>query len=145
MTNAGRNQHYDILRKRSDFLAARQGVRVNGAAVRLEMRQRSADENGLLPRVGFTVTRKIGGAVVRNRAKRRLREAVRLVAARDMQPRHDYVIISKPDVLTAEFTALCEDLRAVIARAHRRAANRDAPNPTAKPGNSGRKRSHGQQ
>lgn len=111
---------YEIMRKRADFLAARQGVRLTGDTVRLEMRRRAASEDGGQPRVGFTVTKRIGNAVTRNRAKRRLREAVRLVAARDMRPRHDYVIISKPDVLTARFSALCEDLRRTLARGHKR-------------------------
>ncbi|MEQ8401099.1 MAG: ribonuclease P protein component [Roseitalea porphyridii] len=134
---------YAMMRKRAEFLAARDGTRINGRTVRLEMRRRDPGEAGETPRVGFTVTRKIGGAVVRNRAKRRLREAVRLAAARDMRPLHDYVIISKPDVLTAPFSALCEDLRQVIARAHGRAA-RTGPEQT--PGHRGQpspKRSHG--
>lgn len=120
MRATGPSEPCEILRKRADFLAARQGVRASGDMVRLEIRRRTAGENGDGPRVGFTVTKRIGNAVTRNRAKRRLREAVRLVAARDMRPRHDYVIISKPDVLTARFSALCEDLRRTLARAHRR-------------------------
>lgn len=113
---------YRMLRKRAEFLAARTGIRVNGRTVRLEMRRRAPDEGDDASRVGITVTKKIGDAVTRNRAKRRLREAIRLAAARDMRSRHDYVIISKPDVLTAPFSTLCEDLRQVIARAHGRAA-----------------------
>ena len=135
---------YVMLRKRKDFLAARDGARVNGQAVRLEMRRRDADEAGESPRVGFTVTKKIGGAVVRNRAKRRLREAVRLAVARDMRPRHDYVIISKPDVLTAPFSALCEDLRQVIDRAHRRAARTGPGHSSGNRNQASQKRSHGQ-
>ena len=133
-----------MLRKRADFLAARGGVRASGRMVRLEMRRREAGEAGEPPRVGYTVTRKIGDAVRRNRAKRRLREAVRLAVARDMRPRHDYVIISKPDVLTAPFGALCEDLRQVIARAHARGARTGPERTTGHEDQASPKRSHGQ-
>ncbi len=118
---------YSILRTRRDFLAAREGMRVSGETVRLEVFKRPGDSQPAGPRVGFTVTKKNGNAVVRNRIKRRLREAVRLHAARDMRPGHDYVIISKPDVLTTGFAALCEDVIRTIGRAHAR-ADRDASN-----------------
>jgi len=122
MVTAGKSRAYRILGRRAEFLAARRGTRANGAYVRLEVRRREPDEAGTAPRVGFTVTKKCGNAPERNRIKRRLREAVRLAAADDMRAQHDYVIVAKRDVLTADFQALCEDLRAAIARAHTRAA-----------------------
>lgn len=99
----------------------REGVRVSGDLIRLEMRKRAETAGSSpVPRVGFTVSKKNGNSVARNRIKRRLREAVRLHAARDMRPFHDYVIISKPDVLTTGFAALCDDLARTIGRAHAR-------------------------
>lgn len=118
------------MKKRADFLAARRGVRTVGGFARLEMRRRDAGEAPPAPRIGFTVTRRCGNATERNRIKRRLREAVRLAAARDMRDHHDYVIISKRDVLTADFSALCEDLRSMIAKAHKRGGRQTHDRPT---------------
>ncbi len=66
--------------------------------------------DGDAPRVGFTVTRKVGNAVVRNRIRRRLKEAVRVHAAGDMQPGNDYVIVGREEVLTAPFAAIKTEL-----------------------------------
>jgi ribonuclease P protein component len=60
-------------------------------------------------RVGFTVGRVLGGAVTRNRIKRRLREAVRLAGLRSNLPA-DVVINPKRSVLTVEFGGLCEEI-----------------------------------
>ena len=62
------------------------------------------------PRVGFTVTKKVGNAVVRNRVRRRLREAVRTHAAGDMLPGSDYVIVGREEVLTAPFSEITTEL-----------------------------------
>lgn len=62
------------------------------------------------PRVGYTVTRKVGNAVVRNRVRRRLKEAVRLHAAGDMKAGHDYVIVGREDVLAAPFAQIAAEL-----------------------------------
>lgn len=61
-------------------------------------------------RVGFTVTKKVGNAVVRNRIRRRLKEAVRVHAAGDMRPGKDYVIVGREEVLTAPFAAIRTEL-----------------------------------
>jgi ribonuclease P protein component len=69
-------------------------------------------------RVGFTVGRVLGGAVQRNRIKRRLREAVRRQSA-TLQGAVDVVINPKKSVLTLEFTLVLEEVGrafAVIAR-----------------------------
>lgn len=67
-------------------------------------------------RVGFTASRKVGGAVERNRAKRRLRAVVRAVMPELAAPGHDYVVIARGATLTREFAALKDDLRAALAR-----------------------------
>ena len=66
--------------------------------------------DGEAPRVGYTVTKKVGNAVVRNRVRRRLREAVRTYAAADMERGHDYVIVGREDVLAAPFDQLKVEL-----------------------------------
>jgi ribonuclease P protein component len=101
-------QRPERLRKRADFLAARQyGVRRRGRFFVLEVRTR--DDDGP-PRMGITVTRKSGNAVQRNRIRRRLREAIRLEGARDMADGTDYVIIGRPEVLNAPFDLLKAEL-----------------------------------
>lgn len=66
--------------------------------------------DGAPPRLGITVTKKVGNAVVRNRIRRRIREAVRVKAADDMSPGTDYVIVARPDALTASFDTLSAEL-----------------------------------
>ncbi len=63
-------------------------------------------------RLGLTVTKKVGNAVVRNRIRRRLKEAVRLHAARDMAPGTDYVIVGRRELLNAPF----DELKAELSR-----------------------------
>ena len=62
------------------------------------------------PRVGFTVTKKHGNAVERNRMRRRLKEAVRLSAGFAMKPGHDYVVVARRELLTAPFERLTKGL-----------------------------------
>ncbi len=66
--------------------------------------------DGDAARVGFTVTKKVGNAVVRNRVRRRLKEAVRIDAAGDMKPGNDYVIVGREDVLAAPFAEIRTEL-----------------------------------
>jgi ribonuclease P protein component len=67
-------------------------------------------------RVGFTATRKIGGAVERNRAKRRMREAARLVLPEHGRPGFDYVIIARGGVTTRPWTRLLDDVKSALIR-----------------------------
>ncbi len=74
-----------------------------------------ADQAGC--RVGFTVTRKVGNAVVRNRTRRRLREAARLVLAQQAPASADLVLVGRAATRTQAFTALMRDLTMALERA----------------------------
>ncbi|AQS41827.1 MAG: Ribonuclease P protein component [Candidatus Tokpelaia hoelldobleri] len=98
------------LRKRAEFLAVRAGEKRRGPLFLLEVKKRT-DGDESRARVGFTVTRKNGNAVRRNRIKRRLREAVRTAAADDLAAGTDYVIVARPESLDAPFDRLVGELR----------------------------------
>jgi ribonuclease P protein component len=101
------------IRHRADFLAAAAAARVHTPAFALQARMR-ADTGPA--RVGFTVTRKIGNAVERNRIRRRLREVVRQTGATVIRPYHDYVMIGRRAALDRDFATLLDDLRGALAR-----------------------------
>jgi ribonuclease P protein component len=102
------------LRKRAEFLAVRRGEKRRGRLFLLELLVRG---DTAAPRVGFTVTRKVGNAVVRNRIRRRLREAVRVHGADDMQPGNDYVIVGREEALAASFAEIGTELSRRLRRA----------------------------
>jgi ribonuclease P protein component len=64
--------------------------------------------------VGFTATRRIGGAVVRNRAKRRLREAARVLLPLHGLPGHDYVVVARASVTTRPWLRLLDDVKTAL-------------------------------
>ena len=82
-------------------------------------------------RVGFTVTRKIGGAVIRNRAKRRLRAAAETVMPTHAAPGRDYVVIGRARTNARPFSDLVGDLEAALRKLN---AWRDAVTTTNGPG-----------
>jgi ribonuclease P protein component len=82
--------------------------------------------------LGFTASRRIGNAVARNRARRRLSEAARHVLPGPAEPGYDYVIIARPAVLTCPFDRLLGDLCTAFARVTRlRRAGRARKEPPA--------------
>lgn len=96
------------MRARKDFLAAARAKRVHTPAFVLQMRDRG---DGQPPRVGYTCSKKVGNAVARNRAKRRLREIARLTLPMHAQLGHDYVLIGRAKVTaTHPFANMRQDL-----------------------------------
>lgn len=107
------------LKKRSDFLAANHGARWGTKGFLLQGRNRD-DECGDI-RVGFTCSKKVGNAVARNRAKRRLREVARLGLPELGRSGWDYVLIGKSEKTAAlEFTKLQSDLEYALRKLHKK-------------------------
>ncbi len=69
-------------------------------------------------RVGFTVSKTVGGAVIRNRAKRRLRAAVRALFPLFAKNYRDYVIIARKEISSADFAKISDDLKFCLTRIH---------------------------
>jgi ribonuclease P protein component len=105
------------LKKRADFLRLAQGRRWTTPAFILQCALQSPGLTDT-PRYGITVSRRVGGAVQRNRARRRLRELARLVLVKQARPRHDYVLVGRLDALTRNWTLLTQDLETALAHVH---------------------------
>lgn len=111
-------QGLTILTKRADFLKAARAKRVSTPAFTLQVRARDAGEaTGI--RVGFTCSKKVGNAVARNRAKRRLREIARMILPDGGRDGFDYVLIGRRDVTaTRDFADMQADLARALEKAH---------------------------
>jgi ribonuclease P protein component len=101
------------LRHRSDFLRAAAGASAPTAGFVV---QRCDRGDSAPPRVGFTVSRKVGGAVERNRVRRRLREIVRLSDAAGFRAGSDYVVVGRRSALALPFARLAADLSGALRR-----------------------------
>jgi ribonuclease P protein component len=105
------------LKRRAEFLRVRGGARCATPAFVLEAKRRGDEAVGA--RFGFTVSKQVGGAVERNRIKRRLRAAVRDVMADRARPDYDYVLVARRPALDTRFASLVADLVHALDRVHR--------------------------
>jgi ribonuclease P protein component len=105
------------LRRRKDFLAAAAGASAPTQGFVVQERQRG---DGGPARVGLTVSKKVGGAVERNRVRRQLREIVRLSAATGLHAGSDYVLVGRRAALGISFARLTTDFTGALKRLEKR-------------------------
>jgi ribonuclease P protein component len=126
------------LKTRAEFLAVRGGARCATPAFVLETKPRTPVTRGgaspdvtatdaapMGPRFGFTITKKIGNAVVRNRIRRRLKAALTPLSAQLAAATHDYVVIARQPAFDIPFATLQKDLERALQRVHHAGAARD--------------------
>jgi len=107
-------QRLVTIKKRADFLAANAGRRAATPGFVLLVRDRKDSDSAM--RIGFTVTKKIGGAVVRNRMKRRFRALAREIVPVKGVPGADHVMIGRAAGIEREFALLRSDLSGALDR-----------------------------
>lgn len=112
------------LRRRQDFVrASKTGARVSARLFTLQMVDREATpEIPESPRFGFTVTKKVAGAVGRNRIRRRLKEALRVGGDLGARRNRDYVFVARREALQASFADIVTQMAQGFARLDERPA-----------------------
>ena len=107
------------MKTRSDFLRAQKGLRRSAPGLGIEtcLTPDARARDGVV-RYGITASRKVGGAVERNRAKRRLREVARATLPTVGRPMRDYVLIARTATLTRDFAALMQDFLGALHTVH---------------------------
>jgi ribonuclease P protein component len=113
------------LRQRADFLAAATGAKAPASAFVLQALKRRDDGP---VRVGFTVSKKVGNAVERNRVRRRLREILRRAPPVGMRLGHDYVLIGRRAALVLPFDRMIDELDRALRRVHAQRSGQPAKN-----------------
>lgn len=103
-----------VLKTRPEFLYVRGGEKAGRPSILIECRASDKAADGI--RFGLTATKKLGNAVVRNRAKRRMREAARHLLPLYGQIGHDYVLVARSGIIAAEWTQLLDDIKAALIR-----------------------------
>lgn len=125
----------DVIKTRAEFKAASGGPRFSTPGFTMLRRPLPVPPAGArLPlRFGFTVTKKVGNAVERNRIRRRLREAVRRAGTAAAVPGMDLVILARRAAIDLPFTALVEDIRRAMLALAAKGEARKKPQEAGKP------------
>ncbi len=105
------------IKKRIDFIKiSKKGKKIFTKGFILQKYKRKIDdkiENNIV-RIGFTVTKKIGNAVVRNKVKRRFRAITKELLNNYLKKNYDYIIIAKKNSITMDYKELKNDLIKII-------------------------------
>lgn len=108
----------ETLRHRAEFLRAASARRQGTPGFLVQARDRGDGQFTI--RIGFTASKKIGNAVLRNRAKRRLRALARQVLPALARPGWDYVLVARPEATVSRpFSDLVADLTSALTTIHR--------------------------
>jgi len=136
---AQEGEAFGRLKRRAEFQRVARGRRKASDAFTLQSaRREGGDEAPAGARFGITVTRKVGNAVVRNRIRRRLREALRAARPLETGADRDYVLVARREALARSFAALVEDLRGAFRAIEM--SERDGRRPAAQTTPKGRNR-----
>ena len=107
----------DHLRTRADFQRLTRSRRKHATrGLVLQVAHQPAGRDTTQPRIGFTASKKVGNAIARNRAKRRLRALAREVLQPQVQPSLDYVLVGRHTTVTRPWSKLVQDLETAIER-----------------------------
>lgn len=105
---------YAVIKKRSDFLAANRGKRYATPGFVLLVFDRRDDDSAI--RLGITITKKVGNAVIRNRMRRRFRELARELLADLGKTGADHILIGRDGGIERDFGQLREDMAKALRK-----------------------------
>ncbi|MDH5340733.1 MAG: ribonuclease P protein component [Rubrivivax sp.] len=111
------------LKKSAEFKRVRGGQRAatNAFVIEGNLRPHDLHTDRTTARFGFVVTKKLGNAVVRNKARRRLKAVVRSLDAGALVPGYDYVVIARSEAVSVPFATLAADFRRALEKIQRQA------------------------
>jgi ribonuclease P protein component len=105
---------YSVIRKRADFLAANRGRRYATPGFVLLVQHRGDDDPAI--RLGITITKKVGNAVIRNRMRRRFRELARELLGKHGKTGADHILIGRGDGIERDFDVLKADMKRALEK-----------------------------